>query len=281
MATCATILAILAQAAPGSTVQLTGACGPLELRGSYSRPVTVDASRASVRGLRISGRNIVWKGGTLSAADGLRGKGGNGYAVHISGAGVTVKGAVITDARLGMLIHKAAQVRIESNRFTGLRADGMQIVASTGIVVAGNRFENSRPDPTVCITRAGRTVANTPKRDCDGVWDDGDHPDAVQMRDGVADVVIEKNIVSGNTQGITQMDTTGDAPLSNVVIRANEIATDNYHHITLGACRGCRIENNIVKRAKGSQRKALIRPGQATRCGNQAQDEKLRDAKCR
>ena len=278
---CAALAAALAQAAAGATIRVTGSCGPVEIKAAFARPVTIDASRATVRGLRISGRNITWKGGTLAALDGLQGKGPRGYALHVSGTGVTVSGATFTDAHLGVLVHKAAQVRLEGNRFTGLRADGVHLAASTGIVIARNRFENSRPNPSVCRTLGGATLANVRLKDCNGAWNDGDHPDAIQMRDGVRDVLIEKNTITGNTQGIAQMDTKGDKPLVNVRILANEIATDNFHHITLAECTGCRIENNIVRRAKGSQRKAVIRPGTATRCGNQAQDETARDRACR
>lgn len=281
IATCTTLLAALAQAAPGATVELTGTCGPIELRAAYPRAVTIDASRATVRGLRISGRNITWKGGTLAAADGQRSDGPRGYALHISGTGVTITGVTFTDARLGVLVHKAAQVRLEDNVFNGMRADGVQLVASSGIVIARNRFENSRPNPPFCRTPSGVTLPNVRQRDCNGEWQDGDHSDAVQMRDGVTHVLIENNVITGNTQGIAQMDTTGDKPLADIRILSNEIATDNFHHITLTDCSGCRIERNIVKRAAGSQRKAVIRAGAATRCGNKVEDEPFPDRACR
>jgi parallel beta-helix repeat protein len=279
IATCATLLAVLAQN-PGATVQLRGTCGPIELKAAYARPVTIDASGATVRGLRISGRNITWKGGTLAAIDGLRGRGPRGYALHVSGSGVKVSGVTFTDAQTGVVLYKAAQIRLEDNVFTGLRADGVTLAASSGIVIARNRFENARPDPPVCRTPARVVIPDIPKRDCNGDWRDGDHPDAIQMRDGVSDVLIEKNVVTGRTQGIAQMDTKGDKPLANIRILSNEIATDNYHHITLGECSGCRIERNIVKRAKGSQRKAVIRAGTASRCGNKVQDEAFSDGVC-
>ena len=234
-----------------------------------------------MHGLRISGGNIFWRGGTLTAEDGLRGKGFRGYALHISGSKVTISGVLFTDARLGAVVLGASQVRFENNRFSGLRADGMNLIRSSGIAVVGNVFEKSRPDPAICRRRDGSVVPGVPKRDCDGTWQDGDHPDAVQMRNGVSDVVLERNIVTGNTQGLTQMDTTGDAPLSNVRIVDNRITTENYHTITLGDCRDCRIERNQVRRGKGSQRKAVIHAGSATRCGNSAQDEKTRDKPCR
>jgi hypothetical protein len=100
------------------------------------------------------------------------------------------------------------------------------------------------------------------------------------MRNGVINAVISDNLVEGKIQGITQMDTTGDAPLENIVIKSNTVRTDNYHHITLGNCIRCAITNNIVQRAAGSQKKAIIRPGLARRCGNKVQDERVQDKPC-
>jgi hypothetical protein len=116
-------------------------------------------------------------------------------------------------------------------------------------------------------------------RDCvakGGAWADGYHPDALQLMNGVKRAVVRFNYVFGDTQGLTQMDTAGQAPLEDILIADNEVWA-SVHHITLGGqgCIGCRIERNKVRRWSPTGWKAVIRSGPARRCGNDVQDEKL------
>lgn len=279
-ATCSTILAMLAYASGGETIQLFGNCGPIVVNKHYDRPVIIDASKAMVHGLQITGKNVDWRGGTLVAQGGMQGRGRKGYALFISGANVSISGATLTKARMGAVVTKANTVRFSNNRFWRLRTDGINASTTTGLTISNNRFEGSLPNPSLCYLRNGQVQRSVRFKDCKGAWADGDHPDAVQLRDGVANAVLEHNIVTGNTQGLTQMDTRGDAPLSNVRIRANLVQTSNYHQITLYDCRGCRIDSNTVLRARGSPIKAVIRKGSALRCGNRVQDEPKEDRVC-
>ncbi|MGH6781471.1 MAG: hypothetical protein ACREB5_05150, partial [Sphingomonadaceae bacterium] len=81
------------------------------------------------------------------------------------------------------------------------------------------------------------------------------------------------NQVEGQTQGIAQMDTTGDAPLERVRIEFNTVRTDGYHQITLGNCVSCSIRQNDVRHAQGSTKKATIRAqAETTVCGNTVPD---------
>lgn len=248
LATCASLAAVLASAKGGAVVQLSGTCGPIEVAREFAAPVTIDASRARVRGLVLSGRNIVWKGGWLTATDGMAGKGPRGYAARITGTGITLRDATLTDARMGLVIHRASDVTVRANRFWRLRSDGINVAQSMKLTISNNDFSETLP------------IA-------------GDHADAIQMRDGVRDVLIEGNTVRGDTQGIGQMDKKDDAPLERVVVRDNDVAIEQYHTITLGACRDCRIEDNRVRRGR-TDRKAVIRSGEAVRCGNAASDDK-------
>lgn len=280
-ATCATLAAILATAKAGAVVQLSGSCNQIEIARSFPGRVTIDASRASVRGLALSGRNIVWRGGRLSAPGGLDGKGPMGYAVLIRGArNVHVERAVVTGAKKGMVIDKSRAVTIDRVDFTGLREDGIIASETTGLTITRSTFAASVPRPSRCISPSGAITDGVPHRDCAGTWIDGNHPDAVQMRNGVTDVRIAGNTVRGPTQGITQMDTAGDAPLARVVIEDNDIATSHFHQITLSDCDECIIRRNVVRRERGWERRAVIRPGKALRCGNDTLDE-ARDRACR
>ena len=278
-ATCLTIAAALAAARGGETIALRGDCPAITIGKAYARPVTVDAEQAKVRGLTITGSNIRWKSGTITAPGGTHGRGPSGYAATVKGQSVTFDGVTFTDAKKGVVIDSARDVGILRSRFTSLGDDGIVAARTSGLTIDGNSFEQSVGKPTECLVD-GRVSYGVARRSCSGTWKDGYHPDAVQMRNAVTDALLQNNVVSGSTQGLTQMDTKGDLPLERVVIRRNKVITDGYHPITLGNCIDCRIEDNEVRRAPGSAAKKVIHAGKASRCGNVAQDEKTRDRPC-
>lgn len=281
LATCASLAAVLARADGAETIVLRGNCPTITIARSFPKPVTIDAGTARIGGLELSGANIRWRGGTMSAPGGMDGKGPAGYAVLIRGGrNIRVERAVVTGAKKGMVIDKARAITIDRVEFKGLREDGIIASETAGLTVTYSTFASSVPRPSRCIAPTGAIAEGVPKRDCAGTWIDGNHPDAVQMRNGVTDARIAFNTVRGPTQGITQMDTKGDLPLARVVIEDNDIATSHFHQITLTECDECIIRRNLVRRERGSERRAVIRPGKALRCGNDSQDE-ARDKPCR
>lgn len=281
LATCASLAAVLASANNGEIISLRGACPTITIARSFPKPVTVDASKARVSGLVLSGSNIRWSGGTLSAPGGLDAKGPAGYAVLIRGGrNIRVERAVVTSAKKGMVIDKARGVTVDRVEFTRLREDGIIVSQTAGLTVTSSTFADFLPRPSRCTSPAGVVATAVPRRDCTGVWIDGNHADAVQMRDGVSDARIAHNTVRGPTQGITQMDTRGDAALARIVVEDNRIETSAYHQITLTECDDCTIRRNTVRRESGWDKRAVIRAGKARRCGNEAQDE-ARDQACR
>ena len=280
-ATCATITAMLASAQGGEVINLKGNCTTITISKQYRREVTINAGGSSVVGLVVRGANVRWRGGKLSAKDGAHGKAGNGYAVliHQGAANVRLEGVTITAAKKGLVVDQARNIAIVDSKFIALGEDGMIVSRVNGLTVTGNQFGNPVGKPTECLVN-GRVQLGLAKRNCAGVWKDGYHSDAIQMRNGVVGARIAGNLIEGKTQGITQMDSKGDAALQNVTIENNIVRTDHYHHITLGNCIGCAIMNNQVQRAEGSPKKAIIRPGLAIRCGNKAQDERVQDGRC-
>ena len=276
-ATCATILGVLAAAKGGESITLKGDCARITITRSYARPVTILADGAKVRGLAIiGGKNISWRGGTISAPQGPHGRGPDGYGVLIRNAAeVSVTGALITNAKKSVVLDGASEVTLNDNRFQHYGEDGVIASNTKGLTILRNTFSDQIGKQTEC-TVAGKITLGVKRRDCvalGGAWVDGYHNDAVQMRNGVADALIAYNKVEGQTQGITQMDTTGDAPLQNIRIEFNTVRTDGYHQITLGACISCSIRQNDVRRAKGSSKKSLIRAQPSTMvCGNTVPD---------
>lgn len=280
-ATCASLAVVLARADGGETIALQGNCPTITISRSFARPVTIDAAKARVSGLVLTGANIRWRGGTIWAPGGMDAKGPAGYAVLIRGArGIHFERAVVTGAKKGMVIDRSRAVTVDRVEFTRLREDGIIASQTAGLTVASSSFADFLPRPSRCTSPAGVVATAVARRDCRGVWIDGNHADAVQLRDGVSDARIADNTVRGPTQGITQMDTRGDAPLARVVVENNRIETSAYHQITLTECADCSIRRNIVRRERGWDKRAVIRPGKARRCGNDTQDE-ARDQACR
>jgi len=282
-ATPATLSAAIAAAAPGDTISLApGSYGPVTIKRSWSRQVTINAGRATVRGLVITGAGVRWRSGTLAAAGGKDGFAGAGYAVRITGARVRLDGVLITDAKKGVVLDGATDVTIADSRFLRLGEDGVIVSRTSGLTIVRNRFAETIGKPTSCAI-AMDVVLGLSSRDClakGGLWKDGYHPDAIQMRNAVVRFLIEGNIIEGATQGVTQMDTTGDAPLGPGLIWRNRLATSSYHPITIGVSFDVVIRDNSVRRAPGSTVKAIIIPGQARRCGNDVPDEKVQDGAC-
>jgi nitrous oxidase accessory protein NosD len=276
-ATCATILGVLAAAKGGESITLKGDCGAITITRSYPRPVSIQADGASVRGLFITGgQNISWRGGTISAPQGPHGAGRDGYGILIRNAAkVSITGALITNAKKSVVLDGAKDVTLNDNRFQHYGEDGVIASITKGLTVLRNTFSDQIGKPTEC-SAAGKITLGLSRRDCvarGGAWVDGYHNDAVQMRNGVADALIAHNQVTGETQGITQMDKKGDAPLENIRIEFNTVMTDGYHPITLGDCKSCTIRMNTVRRAKGSSKKSVIlaQPGVLV-CGNTVPD---------
>ena len=66
-ATCASLAVVLARADGGETIALQGNCPTITISRSFAQPVTIDAAKARVSGLVLTGANIRWRGGTIWA----------------------------------------------------------------------------------------------------------------------------------------------------------------------------------------------------------------------
>jgi hypothetical protein len=288
-ATCATLPAAVATAPGGSTINLAkgSACENLVLKRTVPGQVTINAGRSIARGVTFGGSGIYWRSGAIVAPKGVTGKAGEVYGVLIRGyvgkptSKIRIEGVAFGLSRKAIVIDTASDITITKNRFDGVGEDGVIASAVTRLTVTGNTFRNVVGKPTSCTT-AGGVIPGLARRDCEaqgGAWTDGFHADAVQMRNGVTDALIADNDINADTQGITQMDTIGDAPLVRVRVERNSV-TATIHHITLGAnCVDCLIRGNTIRRYKPTSYKAVIRPGAARRCANDTVDEP-RDVAC-
>jgi nitrous oxidase accessory protein NosD len=270
-ATCASIAAALASASGGSTIKLSGDCPAVIISRTYTPAITINADGATVRGLTISGANVVWRGGTLRAPGGMDKRGPAGYAALVRGGrGVTFEGTTFTDANRGMVLDEAQDVAIRGSHFVALREDGIIAASTRNLEITRSDFSDSRPHPSTCTLAAG-DERGLRRRDCEakgGEWFDGSHPDAIQLRDAIIGALIGWNRIDGNTQGIGQMDGKNDRPLANVKIIGNRVRVAMPHSITLGACDDCAIIDNDVARIGPGKTIVRFNPATTRACGN-------------
>lgn len=282
-ATPATIASVITSARPGDTVVLqAGTYRNVKITRSFTTPITIDAAGTTVRGLAISGSGVTWRSGTIVAPQGTTGVGPNVYGALVTGSRVTFSGTTFSTSRKALVLDRARDITVADSFFRGVGEDGIIASRTVGLTIVRNAFDKVIGKATSCVTATG-IIRGLAKRDCTakrGTWTDGFHADAVQMRNGVTDALIADNVVNADTQGVTQMDAIGDAPLARIRIERNSIAA-TIHHITLGKnCNDCLIRGNTVRRYRPKSFNAIIRPGRARRCENDTIDEP-RDGSCR
>lgn len=270
--TCASIASILASAPGGSTLVLRGDCPAITIARSYSPALVIEAQGAVVRGLRVSGGGVLWRGGTIRAPGGIEAAGDAGYGAKVTGRNVTLDTVTFVDFNRAIVTSKAVDFTVRRSQFE-LGQDGIIAAGGSGLNVLGNVFRVTSRRPSICRTATG-TVEGLPARVCrsrGGEWLDGWHQDAVQIRDGIDGIRIIGNTIVGVSQGIGEMNSKRDAPLSNVLIKDNDIAVSGFHSITIGAgSSNVRIVNNKVRQTGG--RRTVIRvPDTAVACENNVQ----------
>ena len=270
---CESFASRLSAAEGGDTLVLAGDCDEITITERFDRRVTVDASNAVVRGLRIiGGANVSWVGGVVIAPGGMDGPSNTGYAIHLRGAeNVRISDVVITDANRGMVMDDTRNVVLSGNRFWRLRTDGLISRNSVNVQVKGNQFSETVPVPTSCTMPDGSVLRGLAKRNCEGVWRDGTHSDAIQFYDGATNWKITGNTIRGDTQGIVNFG--GKAPARDIEIIDNDVAVTTGHTISVVKCLGkCLVAGNKVSRGDPG-RKAAIYEGTAFRCGNRVSDQ--------
>ena len=232
VATPATFADLLDRAAPGDTIQLAaGSYDAIQLKDRHwSPPVTVDATAARLRGLRLSNvSGLTWHGGTFDGGDVER----NGINVNV-GDHLIVDGATFSHfVRNGVGLGTVSDARLTNNRFTDMGSDGIDIALSRRIVVDHNHCTDFHPTP-------------------------GAHPDCVQLwsrptQPPTADITITDNEAIGDMQGFTAFngvhpDATGarvgDGGFDRIIVERNVARVSTYHGVTIDDCRHCIVRHN-------------------------------------
>ena len=265
VATPATLAEVLDHAAAGDTVTLApGSYDALALKNRHwSPPVTVDASAAQLRAVRLTDvSGLTWHGGSFDGGDVER----NGFAVNV-GDHLTVDGATFRHfVRNGIGVGTLNDATLTNNVFTDMGSDGIDIALSHRIVVDHNRCTGFHPTP-------------------------GAHPDCVQLwsrpeQPPTADIVITNNDADGDMQGFTAFnharpDATGktvdDGGFDRITVENNHARVTTYHGVTLYDCRRCVVRHNRVEslpNAAAPRARAwvkLINSDDAVACDNRAE----------
>jgi hypothetical protein len=294
--TCAALALVLAN--PASTGSFTlgedcpagsgffgGVQAAITVPVRFERPVVVEATGRTVHGLSVEGGgNLVWRGGTIVAPGGQPGRNAAGkafYGVLIEDSSDVVLDSVqLTRARKAVAVRGSQRVTLQASRCSGDVEDCMIVARSSAIRFLNNEIGPLRLVRTRC-ERGDAVTEGEGRRACEadgGRWTDGWHADALQLRNGVSDVLASGNRINSIGQGLTQMDTQGDAPLADVRFENNVIASGR-NGITLTECFGCRITGNRLTSAVPGW-KSVIRPGKALACGNDVPDGGLGREKC-
>lgn len=287
---------VLSSARDGDTVVLTkGIYKMLRLpKRTFAKSLVIDASAATIEGL--SGKDV----------DGLEIRGGtfrlpppfisqkNGRLVYHQGirldqvknirlVGITMMGpGAYPDAPpdtfgdgTGVLIAQSEGIEVADSKFAGLK-NGVVLSRVAKFRILRNTLEGQRSDGiNVGEGRDGLIEGN----ECRGTKiRDNEHPDCIQLFSRptsapTADIVIRKNRVTGDTQGIFLGNKTregvNDGGFDRLLIEDNDLNVSFPNAVALIDARSSTIRNNRIETFPGAKWIARLNTrGEITLCGN-------------
>lgn len=255
-ATQATLPGILAAAKGGERLRLAGDFAGVVVDGDYPVPIAIEAAGAVVAGLVLSGRGIVWRGGTIRASGGYEGVARAGYGVTATGRDITIEGARIIESNRGIAATNAIGLAVRYCEFE-LGQDGIIAAGGRDLEVSYCRFTGVKMMPTRCTLPGGLVTEGGSKAACTargGRWVDGWHQDPIQLRNGIVGVRIIGNVVRNTQQGIGEMSAPTDAGLEDVLIDGNDVEITGAHSITIEAkSSGVTMVRNRVRQVTGKK----------------------------
>lgn len=287
---------VLTLAGSGDTIVLEpGVYADLHIRArDYESPLVVDASKATLSGVQVTGvSGLTIRGGEFRLPapriDDRTGATDFGSALrmrrvarmHVSGGKFVGPGtdATAKDPRFGegygLVVDEGDQIEIADNMFQGLKA-GVILRRNEEFRVVGNRFRNMRSDGIqVAESRKGLIEAN----DCLGTRiRDTEHPDCIQLWSRppsapTADITIRRNHAEGHTQGIGMFNHVrngvNDGGFDRILVEDNDIAISLPQAIALSEGRDSTVRNNRVRTLSGAKYRASINvTALVKRCGN-------------
>ncbi len=265
--TCDSLPAAIATAQPGNVLRLEKGenCSAITVRNyQWDVPITLRMQGASIRHLTLwNARGLNVEGGTILPE--LEGSlAGRGITIRGGSSDITLSGILFKDCRKCLVISEGSRlVTANANIFEPIE-DGINFTGPTdGLRFIDNQMRNFRPQPTKCTLPDKEVVLGLSKRDCEaqgGVWKDGAHPDGIQWwGPSIRDVLIARNRIEGNAQGIGNFGSTGGVPPIDVRIVDNTVRTKTGWGINARWHTDLKLTGNDVGRFESSTRKVQIR----------------------
>ncbi len=280
VATAAELLNALANATPGTTIELaSGNYGDVVLNGfRFTEAVTlrsqdpktpaifenvfvkdsshltfdhIDVHHVLAEGepdwsgafrINSSDHITIRSSAIYGTADGNHTNDGQGLLI-LDSSHIVLEGNTFHDLKTGLAVGRSESVEIQNNHFSDIRSDGVQIASVRDVAVEGNSFTNFRP-----------------------AYQLGDHPDMIQVwNDGsfgaMSGITIRDNTLTrgegGDVQGILFQGATRQAngslaaPTSQVLIEGNVIDGGTSQGIWVSNVDQAQISHNVLTLATG------------------------------
>lgn len=296
--TAATLQQVLAMAKSGDTITLAAdEFRDVNISGRRFKPaIVIDAKEAKlfnwvlkdVAGIAIRGAHFSLNPPTLSTRTGLPAWGTSIFIQHADDIEISdsaFQGPGQADAKTsgvfgdgyGFKVDSGSQVTVARNTFAGYKI-GLLVSNIDGFKVLNNTFTSMRSDGMdIAMAHNGLVEGNA----CSGtVVRDKEHPDCIQMwsRPGgpaTSDIVIRKNKVEGDSQGISLFnhvrDGVDDGGFDRILIEDNDVEVRASQGIAIVQGRNSVVRNNRVKTLSGAVYRASINTSKSAdvvRCGN-------------
>jgi hypothetical protein len=301
---------VISSAPPGSIIVLS----PGEYRGiriakrRFDPAVTIDASKATLIGLIVSdSEGLVIQGGEFrlpppvtkpstgvlvygSAFRGDRvrniairdahfvgaghpdtGSGfayGEGYGVLMTGSDLIIENSSFTGFAASIFLNRVDRFRVSNITSTAVRSDGIDVAESHHGVIEG-------------VQCSGTVIRDTEHPDCIQLW-------SRKTSAPTSDIVIRRNSVVGNTQGISlfnHADKGNDnGGFDRITIEDNDVAVSAANGISLIDGRDSIVRRNRVRTLENARFRASLNAPGAQTCGNVVEagagKPGVSDAKC-
>lgn len=237
-------------AQPGAVIKLApGSYGRVMIvRKTWSRPITIDASGASLTLDIVASRGVNIRGGTFTGA---LGQGGEGYAVLVrQSSNVAFENVAFSSSIRGMVIDRSTDIRVTRATITTMRIDGINIASSQRVTITDSSCSNFNSGEA--------------------------HPDCIQMwsrpdKGITQDVMLARNRSVGWMQGFTGFNHVrngvDDGGFDRITIKDSYVASDKWPRgIYLGDCRDCVVTGNTAETLPGARWMETIGVGNCVRC---------------
>lgn len=263
----------LAKAHPGDTITLApGDYGDVVLPRADHRPaVTVDASQARLRSLRIAKTaGWVWRGGIIDGAL----PPAQSFDVTIGAAKrIEIAKVTLTGSKVGVTVsHGSEDIVLRDNLATGLLSDGFNVNWARRVSLIGNTCRDFKPLLPV-YDAAGKQLSAGTHNDCVQLW-------SVEGQEPTSDITITGTTARGYMQGIGQYNRGG--LIRNLTVRDNDMEISFWNGIAFSNVEGADIRNNRVRSVAGAKAQRfphqpirtwiIVKGTGVTLCGNTAPD---------